>query len=537
MTTKRSSDFDVRQAILDPGFTPRGGDADALLDLMAEGAALAGPAERALVRMGAAATPRALARASAPGAADRAAVMRLLGRLAVEAPDVALTGALVAGLDDTEERVRRAAAGALGRARPVEAAPALAAALSREPSASARRAMLEALGKVGGEAAQASLAGEAVRADPETERERARAVLMVTRTLVRATPSTIIGDRPAETPVRVVLRCRTGLEELLQDELPAALDARIRRNPPEGLCVEVMLSGAPVELFSARTFLTLGFPLEAVRVDDGDVGAAVVTSLTSPAALDILRRWTEGPLRFRLSLRAGGKRRSEVWRVAASVSERVPELINDPTDSPWEAEVYEARGMVRVELVPALVDPRFAYRKGDVPAASHPTIAAALVRVAGVRPDDVVWDPFVGSGTELCERAIAGGYQRLVGSDLEPRALAVARENLLAAGVKDAVLLEGNAATLHPPGPAPTLIVTNPPLGRRVQRSASLGPLLDRFVSNAADVLAKNGRLVWISPFPARTRELGAARGLTLKLSREVDMGGFAGEMQVMVKR
>src|SRR5262249_60017045 len=110
------------------------------------------------------------------------------------------------------------------------------------------------------------------------------------------------------------------------------------------------------------------------------------------------------PLRFRLAFRAGGKRRAAVWRVAEEVSRRAPELVNDPTASPWTAEVLEAPGLVRIELVPEIADPRFAYRAGDVPAASHPTIAAALVRVAGARHDDVVWDPFVGSGTELCER-------------------------------------------------------------------------------------------------------------------------------------
>lgn len=537
MTTKRDAGFDVRQAILDPGFTPRARDAGGLLELMAEGGDLAGPAERALVRLGAPGLPRALAGAASPAAKDRSTVMRLLGRLAAEVPDPAIPRALIDGLGDADERVRRAAAAALGRARPAEAESALTAALARETSASTRRAVLEALGKVGGEAARASLLGEAARADPETEQQRARAALMVTRTMARTTPSAIVADRRAEAPVRVVLRCRSGLEEILQDELPPALDARIHRNPPEGLCVEVMMPGAPIELFAARTFLSLGFPLDPVRVEDGDVGAAVVASLTSPAALAILRHWTTGPLRFRLSLRAGGKRRSEVWRVAAAVSERVPDLVNDPTGSPWEAEVYEARGVVRVELVPAIADPRFTYRKGDVPAASHPTIAAALVRVAGLRPDDVVWDPFVGSGTELCERALAGTYAGMVGSDLEPRALEVARGNLAAAGVGDAVLLAGNAATLHPPGPSPTLIITNPPLGRRVQRSAALGPLLDRFLSNVADVMAKGGRLVWISPFPGRTRDIGAARGLTLKLAREVDLGGFAAEMQVMVKR
>ena len=34
------------------------------------------------------------------------------------------------------------------------------------------------------------------------------------------------------------------------------------------------------------------------------------------------------------------------------------------------------------------------------------------------KQNDLVWDPFVGSGTELCERALLGPYRALVGSDL-----------------------------------------------------------------------------------------------------------------------
>jgi tRNA G10 N-methylase Trm11 len=87
---------------------------------------------------------------------------------------------------------------------------------------------------------------------------------------------------------------------------------------------------------------------------------------------------------------------------------------------------------------------------------------------------------------------------------------------------------------MRPPGAAPDLIVTNPPLGRRVQRSASLAPLLDRFVAHAARVLAPGGRIAWISPFPDRSREVAAASGLTLAHAFEVDLGGFYAEMQLL---
>lgn len=526
MTSKRTPDFDLRRAIQDPGFTPRAADARELLALLASKSDDAAAAERALARIGPAVVAPALATAKDPWPSGRAAALRLLGRLPA---DPAIGPALVAGLADADERVRRAAAGALGRSRPADAEPALLSALHRETSASAKRAMAAALGKVGSPEALGALAG----ADAETARERSRAALMVARTAARAAPSSIAADLPAERPVRVSLRCRAGLEPLLAGALPASVE-----HPSVGVArVEGVLRGAPMELFQARTFLVMGFPLSPVKVAGDDPSDAIVESLASEEALSILRRWTVGPLRFRLSFRAGGKRRGAVWQVAAATARRAPELINDPTDSPWEVEVTEGHGEVRLELLPSLADPRFTYRKGDVPAASHPTIAAALVRVGGVHAADAVWDPFVGSGAELCERAIAGRYRSLVGSDIDARALSVARGNLDAAGAEDAALVMGDATSLPPPGPPPTLIVTNPPLGRRVQRGAGLGPLLDRFVSHAAGVLAKHGRLVWMSPFPARTREIAAARGLALAEAREVDLGGFAAEMQRFVKR
>ncbi|WP_143140219.1 HEAT repeat domain-containing protein [Nannocystis exedens] len=179
---------------------------------------------------------------------------------------------------------------------------------------------------------------------------------------------------------------------------------------------------------------------------------------------------------------------------------------------------------------PALesADPRFSYRSGDVPAASHPTIAAALARLAEVRPDDVVWDPFVGSGLELCERGLLGPAAALLGTDLDPRALAVAATNLRNAGLRGD-LTQADATTHRPAGV--TLIVTNPPMGRRVHRG-DVGPLLTAFVANAAAVLVPGGRLAWISPLARVTDPALQAAGLVLRRSLTLDMGGFVGQLQ-----
>ena len=59
--------------------------------------------------------------------------------------------------------------------------------------------------------------------------------------------------------------------------------------------------------------------------------------------------------------------------------------------------------------------------------------------------------------------------------------------------------------------------------------TSSYGPELP--VENAAGLLAKGGRLVWMSPFPGRTRAVAEAHGMIVREVRDVDMGGFAADV------
>ncbi len=255
-------------------------------------------------------------------------------------------------------------------------------------------------------------------------------------------------------------------------------------------------------------------------------------ALTSDEALRIMKGFTEGVIRYRIEWAGGGHRRGLTFRCAREIAERRAELMNDPTSSLWEAVVGE-RG---VELRPrGLEDPRFAWRKRHVPASSHPTLAAALARVAGVREDDVVWDPFVGAGTELVERARLGAAARLMGSDMDTEALALARENLASAGI-EGVELELADARDHVPTAAPTLILTNPPMGRRVLNKSLTGALYEAFLAHAARVLAPGGRLVWISPRAESTARTAEELGLRISYRQRIDMGGFWAELQSFAK-
>jgi 23S rRNA G2445 N2-methylase RlmL len=550
VTARRAPDFDLDRAIAEPGFTPRRDDVPELVERVARGAENAAQAERALLRVAELAAGAVIARAGAAEPAARTRLLRLASKLATSPRSEALIAFLVAGLADDDERPRRAAATALGKVRTADVSRALADALAREPSGSVRRALIEALGKAGGDEAlvllDALALGSPALALPErsggsehTARVHAKARLMAERTLRRTEPAWIDIERPPPAPMAIEVRCRAGLERFVIEELGADARPSLRRDEPGGPRISAVLGEPLASMYRSRTMLSFAFPLAAVPVrTSGDIAGPVVEALTSPAARAILAHYTRGVARYRLAWARGGKRRALVFEIAAAVKERSPELINDPTQSLWDVVVYEGAGVVRVELTPRIPDPRFAYRRQDVPAASHPTIAAALARAGGVSGDDVVWDPFVGSGLELCERSLLGPYRMIVGSDRDPAALAAARANLSAAGVPDERLrlLAGDAIAFSPPM-QPTLIVTNPPLGRRVERSSTLAAMLDRFIEHAAGLLAPRGRLVWVSPFPERTLAVARRCQLAPTLVQPVDLGGFTASLQAFVKQ
>jgi precorrin-6B methylase 2 len=528
---KRRTAEELRAALETPGFTPALRDAPGLLELLAgAGRDEAELLERALVRIGPPAVPRLLSSFPASRPPLRGRLCRLLGRLAPADP--AVRTLLLGALEDADEPTRRHAATALGRLHEPEVEAALLQAWQRAGSDTFRRPLAEALGKVGSAPALAALR-EARPEDPELARRVARAVLMLERTATRAEMSTIRDSVAPERPQPLLFTCRAGLEPLLAEELGPSWRPRIV-GPGQ---VEAELGGPLDSAWSARLAADFSFVLPtADRGRDEPLADVVVRMLTGPTATEVLRRWTAGPIRYRIAFAGGGHRRAVVWEIARRAAAARPELQNDPTGSRWELRVAEGEGHVRAALCPrGLADPRFAWRVADVPASSHPTIAAALARAGGVRRDDVVWDPFVGAGAELIERGRLGPAARLLGTDTDERALAAARVNAERAGVR-LELARGEATTWAPPQ-APTLVLTNPPMGRRTGGHRELGGLLERFVERAAAVVAPGGRLVWLTPQPARTDPHARAAGLTLDASHEVDMGGFRAMLQRWRKR
>jgi len=536
--------------VRDPGYTPGIRDLSALLDLFGEeDDELARATERAVLRIETRHLTRLLSQTLAHIAGTtrpaRGRVTRLLGRVAATAPEPAVADVrawLVTALDDDDPKTRHTAARALGKLRPSDAAQravleqALLGAWDKGGDDD-RRALADALGKIGSKAsrerlASASLASGATSSTPDhgLAQRTTRAALMIDRSTARDQPGAIDASRSAEGPsLRVRFHTRVGLEKMVSGELGDAWRPRVAG---AGL-VDARLDGPLAKALAIRTALHVGFPLDPVPVRE-ELAEAIVRAITQPPALAILRAFTStegGPIRFRLAWARGGHRRALAWRCAELIAAATSELVNDPTESTWEIVVDDHRDRVAIELVPrGFVDERFAYRTETVAASSHPTIAAALARLVAPREDDVVWDPFVGAGAELAERARLGPYKSLIGTDTDPAAIEAARTNLAAAGIKDVTLQVADATSCSPSGV--TLIITNPPMGRRVQRGTH-GELLERFVDHAAQLLVPGGALVWAAPDPQRLHARAERAGLVLDHAFTVDMGGFPAELSV----
>ncbi len=541
--SKRAESFDLPAALATKGFTAGQRDIAGLVELIVVGDEPAATrAAPALAALGPTALAATVARGAEGEAGARARLLAVVGLFA-RAGDTDARAALLATLADTETRARRAAIVALGKLG--EAADdARTALLARWDAGDAppdeRRALAEALGKLGGDAARTRLAALDPGADAELARRRDRAILMADRSAQRDVDSTIATTIAPPSPVTLRLSTRGGLAVLLAEELTA----RKIRDPRTGSSdragdpapvtdgIVQMAWSQPLEhLFAARLWTALAIRL---RLPAGDLAAAVTTVMTAASTRALLRALTTGAIRWRLQF-ASGHKRAVVWKVARDVTAAAPELVNDPTATTWDVLVDDVERTL--DLVPRrLVDPRFAWRVAEVPAASHPTVAAALARLAGVRDGERVWDPFVGSGGELVECAQLAPKAVLIGTDIDPDALAAARANLDAAKIS-ATLAPGDARThgfaTNTYGGHVTaidLVISNPPLGSRVHVDAAA--LLAEALPNLVRQLAPRGRLVWITPASRKTTPVLEQLGLRRTKFWPVDLGGVRGHAE-----
>ena len=191
---------------------------------------------------------------------------------------------------------------------------------------------------------------------------------------------------------------------------------------------------------------------------------------------------------------------------------------------PESAETYQVQFSIMKDNVSVCLDTsgeglhKRGYRPAHNAAPLKETMAAAMVKLSRYRGRDDFCDPFCGSGTipieaALIARNIAPGLHRsfaaqswrmidpavwrdareaarakefhgeynIVGSDIDPKAIAIARENADRAAVSDIVRFEVADAAVLDRKTERGVIVTNPPYGERIMEKEQAEALYRAF--------------------------------------------------------
>ena len=438
-------------------------------------------------------------------------------------------------LQDPEEKIRRYAIAALPKIGAGAGGEEELLALLRSGTNEREAKFLgQTLDKIGG-AATLEVLGATGALGLHTE-QKVRASVARTQS-----PSAILMDREIADfrGLRIHLRGRAGLEAIVREEVEAQGKFSVLDVQPGLVAITVQAPFTLGDIFALRCFGTVGFVLGNVKSTDDTASTDALASLiASPLSQRLLSTLTQGAIRYRLDFVAKGHQRAAVREIANRAYALCPQLLNDAREAPWAIDIHPGANGDSVELRPRLSpDPRHAYRLDDVPAASHPPLAACMARLAGPQENESVWDPFCGSGLELIERTRLGGVRRVFGSDLSAEAVAIATRNF-AASQPGAVAGRFTRCDFRDfpdlqelPAGSVTLIISNPPLGRRVPIRDLRGLFEDLFAV-AANLLAPGGRLVFTNPFRMESPE----RSLKLQSRQTVDLGGFECRLELYRK-
>jgi tRNA (guanine6-N2)-methyltransferase len=206
-------------------------------------------------------------------------------------------------------------------------------------------------------------------------------------------------------------------------------------------------------------------------------------------------------LRYRVIARMVGDNQFRRADIARAISRALAER----GDHRWRLSSEEADLEFWATLLPRefilairLSDERMRHRQYKVahlPGSLRPSVAAALALLSQPAPEDVVLDPFCGSGTVLIERAHVGRYAMLIGSDRDPNAVSAALENI-GPRYKPLELHQWDALALPLPDHSVSKIVTNLPWGRRYGSHEENRRLYPRILQEFYRLLSRGGKIV-----------------------------------------
>jgi tRNA (guanine6-N2)-methyltransferase len=350
-----------------------------------------------------------------------------------------------------------------------------------------------------------------------------------------ATPAARDADRPrgprAPSAVAIELTVASGLVDVAVNEVREL--ARRSKRPLPGVragddTVAVDWHGDPRELHALRTVQAVArryhFDVPRPKALLGDAALRELT--TGLAAL----RAAAAPARFAaLRLSAAGSDSAVMRRLGQAFAD----ALGLPLAADGDLLVRVRPGAEGGWEVLARTTPRplsvRSWRVCDRPGGLDAALAAALVRLAGVRPGERVCNPMLGSGTLLLERALAGPAGCLHGFDLDAVALDCSERNAAAAGVLERLhLWQADVTAMPSPvGGRYDLLLVDPPWGDAVGDHGANEALYHAMLRGLAGLAARAARLVLVTHEVRLTeRLLGQQSDWALRGQRRVWQGG-----------
>jgi tRNA (guanine6-N2)-methyltransferase len=182
------------------------------------------------------------------------------------------------------------------------------------------------------------------------------------------------------------------------------------------------------------------------------------------------------------------------------------------------------------------------YKVEHFPASLRPTMAAAMVRLADLKPHHTVLDPMCGAGTILAETFLfARQHERpqvpwnltLLGGDIDPHHLRAAKANLHP--LVELPLRTWDARRLPLDDASVDRIICNLPFGKQLSSPEQIGPLYHNAATDLDRVLRSKGKAVLLVADAAALKT--ALRPLDWKQERFVPVRVLGQRAVIMVYR
>jgi 23S rRNA G2445 N2-methylase RlmL len=303
-----------------------------------------------------------------------------------------------------------------------------------------------------------------------------------------------------------------GLEEIAGDEITRDLAGQVRKTS-EGIVI-FRLDKLDERILSLRT------------TEDVFLFAWGTDQLTYRATdQDLIERWTarapdwphllrlhqairprlKGRPTYRLVTQMEGEhgylRKHAREALARGLARHIPDTWREAEENAFVEiwlTIHEATAICGVRLSDRTMRHRV-WKMEHRPASLRPTLAAAMVRTAAVKPTQLVVDPMCGAGTILAEQlAYADRFRgqgvRVLGGDIEYAAAKAATLNLRKIGAP--LVCQWDVRRLPMASGEVDCVLCNPPFGKQLSSPGEVGPLYKAMVREMDRVLRSGGQAV-----------------------------------------